>query len=305
MVQTETPNHKLGVALNFILNTVGLLTIIPLAPLINRIVPPVMILDYNADLLISVLLSFGFVRFIFWLFKPLIVPSFIMICLIMAFNLLSGTYSIHSMMTDYSNMVRRNWQNRDEKKKELYLVKGDLFDTEVEKSVKALRSKIDYKDSLVRNFAVRHSLDDFDSSYHKYGYYVRFLSLFKYINGNFKYVPDAQRDEYYATPRETIENGMGGDCEDHTLLMVSAMRAIGARCRMVLTMDHVYPELYCEDQKAFNKVQDAIISLFPEQDLTGIYYREEKGAYWINLDYTATHPGGPYVNDKAYAVIDF
>ena len=304
-MQAETSNHKLGVALNFILNTVGLLTVIPLAPLINRIVPPLMILEYNADLLVSVLLSFVFVRIIFWLFKPLIIPSFIMICLIMAFNLLTNSYSLHTMMTDYSNMVRRNWQQKDEKKIELYLVKGNLFDSDVEKSVKALRSKINYSDSLVRNFAVKHSLDEFDESYPKYGYHVRFLSLFKYINTHFKYVPDAQGDEYYATPRETIENGMGGDCEDHTLLMVSAMRAIGARCRMILTTDHVYPELYCEDLKEFNKVQDAIISLFPEQDLTGIYYREEKGAYWINLDYTATHPGGPYVNDKAYAVIDF
>jgi hypothetical protein len=303
-VQTEPQNHKLGVAFNFILNTVGLLTIIPLAPLINRIVPQLMIGSYNADLLVSVLLSFLFVRSIFWLFKPLIVPSFIMICLILGFNLMANSFTLHEMMLDYSNMVRTNWQQKDQKNQELLLVKPGLFDNEVDRSVKALSAKIDYKDSVVRNFAVKHALDEFDSSYQQYGYLVRFLSLYKYINTHFKYVPDAQRDEYYATARETIENGMGGDCDDHTLLMVSCMRAIGARCRMVLTLDHVYPELFCEDKATFNKTQEAIIRLFPEQDLTGIYYREENGTYWINLDYTATHPGGPYVNDKAYAVID-
>jgi len=301
----EQLNHKSLLAENFLLNAVGLLTVIPLAPLVNRIIPPILIGEFNADLILAILLSYAFVRFILWIFKPLMIPAFVMVCLILAFNTFNSTYSPKSMVNDYRNLVQQNWKNKDKKQKELYLVKSSLFDTDVEMAVKGIKSKIDLKDSIVRNFAVTHSLDYFDDHYHKYGYYVRFLSLFKYINANFKYVADAQRDEYYATARETIESKMGGDCDDHTILMISAMRNIGARCRMVLSTDHVYPELHCGDKKTFLKIQTAITELFSDQPFTGLYYREENGEYWINLDYSARHPGGPYADNKAYAVIEF
>ena len=290
---------------DFVLHTIGLLTVIPLAPLVNRVVPPIMIGSFNADLLVAILLAFAFVRFILWIFKPLVVPAFVMVCLIMAFNSFTQTYNLRGMVNDYRNFVRQSWQDKDKKRKDLYLIKGSLFDTEVELAVKGMRGKIDHRDSVLRNWAVKHSLDHFDGDYHKYGYYVRFLSLFRHINSHFKYVPDAERDEYYATPRETIESGLGGDCDDHTILMVSAMHAIGARCRMVLSTDHVYPELNCGDRQSFLKIQSAITELFGDESFSGLYYREENGTYWINLDYSASHPGGPYVNNKAYAVVEF
>jgi hypothetical protein len=301
----EQVNNKSGMAENFLLHAVGLLTVIPLAPLINRIIPPILIGDFNADLLLAILLAYGFIRFILWIFKPLIIPSFVMVCLIMIFNAFNSSYNLKSMMDDYRNLVQQNWKNKDKKQKELFLIKPSLFDTEVELAVKGIQSKIKMKDSVVRQFSVTHSLDYFDDSYHKYGYHVRFLSLFKYINSEFKYVSDAQRDEYYATARETIDSKMGGDCDDHTILMISTLRYIGARCRMVLSTDHVYPELHCGDKKSFLKIQTAITELFADQPFTGLYYREENGEYWINLDYSARHPGGPYVNNKAYAVVEF
>jgi hypothetical protein len=290
---------------DFILHTIGLLTVIPLAPLLNRVVPPIMIGSFNADLLLAILFAYGFVRFILWIFKPLVVPAFVMVCLIMVFNSFTQTYNLRSMVSDYRNLVRQSWQDRDKKRKDLYLVKGSLFDTEVDMAVKGMRDKINHRDSVVRNWAVKHSLDHFDDHYRKYGYYVRFLSLFRHVNSQFKYVPDAERDEYYATPRETIESGMGGDCDDHTILMISAMHAIGARCRMVLSTDHVYPELNCGDRQSFLKIQSAITELFADESFRGLYYREENGIYWINLDYSASHPGGPYINNKAYAVVEF
>jgi transglutaminase-like putative cysteine protease len=170
--------------------------------------------------------------------------------------------------------------------------------------VKSLQSKVDHKDSIVRNFAVYNSLQHFDEYHIKYGSLVRVLSLFKHINSNFKYVSDSERDEYFASPKETIQNGMGGDCDDHTILMVSALKAIGAHCRMVLTEGHLYPELLVGDEKAFEMMQSAIILLFGKEAIGNIYYHEQNGDYWINLDYSARYPGGPYVSEKAYALID-
>jgi len=167
-----------------------------------------------------------------------------------------------------------------------------------------MRERINYQDSLVRNFSVQHSLDYFDAYWYKYGKIVRFLSLFKYINNNFKYVLDSRRDEYFATPRETILNGLGGDCDDHSLLMTSCLQSIGARCRIVLIKGHAYPELYCGNKEEFEAMKQAIILLFPKPPIKEIYYHELKGEYWINLDYSARHPGGPYLNDKVYALIE-
>lgn len=288
-----------------VLSSIGFLTVLPLAPLINRFIPPVIIGYWNIDLLLSIIISFLLVRGLLWLFSPLIVPAFLFLTGFVLFSQFTDGYNLKNMITDYKNMVTKSWDIRDVKEKDLYLVKPDLFDTGVEKAVKGLKAKMNSKDSVVRNFAISHSIKYFDNYHSKYGATVRYLSLFKHINNNFKYVGDPYRDEYYASPRETIENGLGGDCDDHTILMISTLRAIGARCRMVLTENHVYPELLCGDKKQFTQIQEAITHLFAAENFSGLFYREENGLYWINLDYTAHHPGGPYVDNKAYAVVEF
>ena len=290
---------------HIVLNTIGLLTILPLAPLINRFIPPIIIGYWNIDLLVSIIIAFLVVRLLLWLFRPLVIPAFILVAAVIVYNTFSDGYNLRNMLMDYKNLVEKSWDVRDNKEKNLYLIKPDLFDTGVEKAVKGLKSKINPKDSIVRNFSVKHSIQYFDDYHSKYGPTVRYLSLFKFINNNFKYVDDPNRDEYFASPRETIQDGLGGDCDDHTILMISCMKAIGAKCRMVLTINHVYPELYCGDKKSFTLFQEAITHLFSTENFTGLYYREENGGYWINLDYTARHPGGPYVDNKAYAVVEF
>lgn len=292
-------------AKSMVLNTIGLLTIIPLAPLINRFIPPVIVGYWNIDLLLSIIASFLFIRFTLWLFSPLIIPAFLLLAGFIAYNQFTNGYNLGNIILDYKNLVTKSWDTRDHKEKDLYLIKPDIFDSGIEKAANGLKSKINPKDSLTRNFAVKHAIEFFDDYHKKYGPKVRYLSLFKYINNNFKYVADPDRDEYFASPAETIENGLGGDCDDHTILMISAMKAIGAKCRMVLTENHVYPELYCGDKKNFNEMQEAITHLFAAEHFSGLYFREESANYWINLDYTARYPGGPYVDNKAYAIVEF
>jgi hypothetical protein len=160
-------------------------------------------------------------------------------------------------------------------------------------------------DSMVRNWAVKKSLEHFREYEGRYGMLTRHLSLFKYINNNFRYVPDIHRDEYYATPSETIENGMGGDCDDHSILMASALMNTGARCRLVIIEGHMYPEMYVGSKQQFDIIQQAIIQLFKNEKISVLHYHEYKGEYWINLDYSARHPGGPYLHDRLRLIIDW
>lgn len=282
---------------------IGIVTIIPLAPLINRFIPPIFLGSWNMDLVLSVVLSGILTYMILRIFHFLLIPAIVLFAGLIIYTQFSYGYGFGSMINDYRTMVKSNWGKLEQKEIDLVFTPS-IFDGPLTRTVKALQSKVDHRDSVVRNFAVHHSLSSFDEYHHKFGVTVRYLSLFRHINRNFKYVPDSERDEYFADPRETILNGLGGDCDDHSILMVSALRSIGARTRMILTEGHLYPELYCGEKQEFEKIQNAIIHLFGK-DVTGnIYYHEQDGKYWINLDYTARHPGGPYVSEKAYAIIE-
>ena len=282
---------------------VGVLTILPLAPLINRFIPPLMIGTWNMDLLLSIILASVFTFTIIRVFHFLLLPALILFVGVILYNQFHNNYGFGRMINDYQSMVRNNWGKKEEKRADLVLTPS-FFDGPLTRTVRRIDSKIDHKDSVVRNFAVHESLKFFDDYHAKYGNLARVFSLFKSVNSKFKYVSDSQRDEYFATGRETILNGMGGDCDDHTILMVSVMRSIGARCRMILTEGHLYPELYCGEKKDFAKIQDAVILMFGDDVKGNIFFHEQEGKYWLNLDYSARYPGGPYVNQKAFAIFE-
>lgn len=280
----------------------GILTVLPLAPLINRYIPPLMIGTWNLDLVVSVLIAGLFTFVMFRIFHFLVIPVLVMFVAVILYNAVTNGKGFGTVINDYQVMVKSNWGKKEQKETNL-IVMPSFFEGPLARTVNSIGSKVDYRDSVVRNFAVRSSLKYFDNFHSKYGPIVRAFSIFKEINTNFKYVSDSERDEYFATPRETILNGMGGDCDDHTILMVSALKAIGVHARMVLTEGHLYPELLCGDEKNFEKINIAIMNLFSKEVKGNIYYHEDNGQFWLNLDYSARHPGGPYVSDKAFAII--
>lgn len=285
-------------------NMAALVTIIPLAPLINRYLPPIMVGGWNLDLPIAIILAFLLVMGVIKIFRPLVIPACLLICIVLFYNMFTNAYTFPDVIHDYKNMVMNNWTQKDQKEKELYLI-NSIFQSRLQTLGNQLKLKVDHTDSTVRNFAVQHSVESFDEYYPKYGQWVRILSLFKYINTNFKYVSDAYRDEYFATARETINNGLGGDCDDHSILMASAIKAIGGNCRIVLTRTHAYPELQCPDKESLVLLKESILHLFGDKQIKELSYHIRDGQYWINLDYTAAYPGGPYLSDTAYAIVEW
>ncbi len=288
-----------------VLKIMGLLALIPLGPFINRFIPPIQVGEWNLDLALSLLFAFLVIWLILRIFKPLVIPILLVVIGVLTWNAFTGNFSYGEMVDAYKTLVKRNWIMREKKQLDILSLAPGEVDNQLTKVAKRLRSRMAYKDSVVRNFAVKASLTYFKDYYEKYGSNARFLSLFKYIRYHFQYVPDAKRDEYFATPRETILNGLGGDCDDHAILMASCLRAIGGITRVVIIRGHAYPELYCGDKKGFEEMQSAIVQLFSDQSIKRIYFHEHDGAYWINMDYTALHPGGPYLNNDVLAVVDW
>jgi len=73
---------------------------------------------------------------------------------------------------------------------------------------------------------------------------------------------------------------------------------------VVIVEGHMYPEMYVGNKKQFDIMQQAIIQLYGDERIRGLYYHENNGEYWINLDYTEPHPGGRYMDDKVLLVIE-
>ncbi|MBG9375078.1 transglutaminase domain-containing protein [Panacibacter sp. DH6] len=288
-----------------LINIAGILCIIPLAPFLCRFIPPVFIGDWNVDLIIALVVSIIIIRLMQWLVKPLVIPAFLVVLGILVYNQFNSNYTFTNIASGYKTLVNQNWSIREKKQVDELSFNPHLFENSEQKVIRLVKAKVQYQDSLVRNFSVTHSLDYFDEYNYKYRALTRYFSLFKYINLSFKYVSDFQRDEYYATPRETILNGLGGDCDDHSILMAACLMSIGATCRLVIVDGHMYPEMYIGDKNDFEIAQAAIIQFFEYDKINRIYYHENDGEYWLNLDYTAHYPGGPYMNDNVRLVINF
>lgn len=167
-----------------------------------------------------------------------------------------------------------------------------------------IQQKVDYTDPEVRNFAVKRSLLYFDEYYSKYGQICRQFSLIRSIKEDFKYVKDPAGTDYFASPTESMEL-MAGDCDDHSILMASALGAIGAKVRIIWAPGHVYPELFCGDQSSFDRYVSAVYALFNDQiGSKRIYYRLDKdGNYWMNIDYTDRYPGSKYYCEEVQSII--
>ena len=64
---------------------------------------------------------------------------------------------------------------------------------------------------------------------------------------------------------------------------------------------HIYPEIYIgnkTDLEAINYLIKKI--LFPKETKNNTlhYHIDERGDIWLNLDYTAKFPGGPFMSEE-------
>jgi hypothetical protein len=302
--ENKANNGISGTLREFLLYALTMAFTLPLASIINRFLPPLVLSNIDADLLLAVIVTFFLLKWLIFRFRKIfiIISAAIMISQVTGYFIRG--YSFYHVFNDYRMLVYNLW-NREPALKGTSLDSSTNFvDPQNFRLGEKIKSKINWKDSLVRNFAVVHCQDYFDGYENKFGYCVRYLSLFKHINSNFKYISDAKRDEYFASPSETINVGLAGDCDDHSILMASCMKAIGGEVRLVLIEGHIYPELGFDGIDQFNLAVRAIDKLFHEELKDFVHYHSEGGKYWVNLDYSAPHPGGPFLKRKVLYVIN-
>lgn len=161
---------------------------------------------------------------------------------------------------------------------------------------------IEYNNPKVRNFALSATTKHFRDirGYHKYRQTIQCFAVFKEIQSNWNYVNDPKGREYIASASESLQH-FSGDCDDHAILMAAAIRAIGGTPRLIHTQAHIYPEMLIGSKSDLETVIYLIKEvLFVEESKNQEihYHIDERGQIWLNLDYTAKYPGGPFMSQE-------
>lgn len=210
-------------------------------------------------------------------------------------------YSFENLYHDYSSLLYSLWNHQTG----LAGFDSNKVTTEKTDQIKAV---VDYESKEVRTFAVKAASTYFneDNLYNQYGDVIRYFSVFKVVNEQWTYVRDPAGEEYFATATESIEL-MAGDCDDHTVLMVSCIKAIGGRARMVHVKGHIFPEVNVGSLADFDrKVAYLVTTLFGEQyeDVQLRGHIDDAGEVWLNFDYTSSYPGGPFISEEIIRIVE-
>ncbi len=180
----------------------------------------------------------------------------------------------------------------------------------VDNSEEALTAAADYMNPEVKTFAnqaaTQHFTEDGDALFKQHQNIVRYFSVFKTVNLQWKYVEDPKDEEYFAKASESLKT-MAGDCDDHDALMTACIKAIGGEAQMVVVEGHIFPVVRVADSEfEFNvKVKPLVQQLFRDEyngEPLSIYSLED--GVWMNFDYTANYPGGPFMSDKVIKRIE-
>lgn len=161
-----------------------------------------------------------------------------------------------------------------------------------------LSEAIEPTNSDVRTYALRAISASHAGEYNIH----QVCDIYTKVNKDWVYVNDpgtydSSVDEYIAPASESVEH-LRGDCEDYAILMVSLVEAIGGNARIVTADNpngerHSYPEVCLSDFK--EGVQYALDIVERKSGGTAVHYHiDDEGNYWLNLDWTASYPGGEF-----------
>lgn len=159
-----------------------------------------------------------------------------------------------------------------------------------EEIMNRISEAVDYENPSTRDFAV--------SSVEHGGNYniAQICDIWENIHEQWTYVNDPVGIEYPSPASRTILLGLKGDCDDYAIVTAAAIEAIGGASRIIYTSDHAYPEVaIAKSRSQFENHENYICERY---GCNKVYYHIDKSEgetyYWLNLDSTATHPGGPY-----------
>jgi hypothetical protein len=218
------------------------------------------------------------------------------------YGTLIGNYGFKRVFEDYNYMVYSMSENPNPE--DIIVAKLLPFPNKSK-----IIDAVDFTNPRVRNFALsataKHFRDTKQTGNKRR--LIQCFAVFKEIRNRWNYVNDPKGREYIAYASETLQH-FSGDCDDHAILMVACIKAVGGTPRIIHTGGHLYPEMLIGNK---NDLETAIylikeVLFIQESHHQQIYYHiDERAQIWINLDYTAAYPGGKFMSEEILGELTF
>lgn len=296
----EEEDNEVSRFVNPIIRVLSIVIALPLFILLHRYIPDP---DwaFHADRIILALLTLVIVLIIFHYFKGLVLIGFFATLIGLTYAQFTNRYCFEDLYEDYRAML---YSLKDSPHPEEFIASN--FIPFPNKS--NFEEGINFQKPAVRNFALDATSKHFVEyqKRQKHRVTLQCFAIFKEINTNWNYVNDPKSREYIAKASESVKH-LSGDCDDHSILMAASIKAVGGTPRLIYTKKHVYPELLIGSQMDMEALNYLIREKLFKYEINNErlhYHIDEHNRIWLNLDYTATYPGGSFLNEEVLGVLN-
>jgi hypothetical protein len=250
---------------------------------------------FNFDRILIFVFLIILLQLLLRLLRTIIIICIFLYIIILFYGTTLGNYGFESVFEDYNSMIYTMSDNPFPQ--DIIVSKLLPFPNKTK-----ILNAIEYQNPKVRNFAIMATTKNFKNirGYADYRTIIQCFAVFKEINERWNYVSDPKDGDYIATASESLDY-FSGDCDDHSILMAACVRAIGGTPRLIHTKGHIYPEILIGKMNDLETVNFLIKNiLFTKESYRKQlhYHIDERNQIWLNLDYTATYPGGPFMSEE-------
>lgn len=250
---------------------------------------------HYVDRVVMFILILVIIQLILRAMRRITLISIILYLLFLLYGTLSGKYTFDKVFEDYRSMMYTMDDNPYPQ--DIIITKLLPFPNKSK-----ILDAVEYQNPKIRNFAIMAINKHFKGvkGYYDYNTIIQSFAIFKEINSRWNYVSDPKGHDYIAKATESLQY-LSGDCDDHSVFMAACIKSIGGTTRLIHTKGHIYPELLIGNKKDLEHINYAIKKVLFVKQSKGKpinYHIDERGNVWLNLDYTAKYPGGPFMNEE-------
>lgn len=252
-------------------------------------------LYFQVDRVVLFILILIVIQLVLRLLKTVIIICIALYLIALFYGTLFGGYGFITVFEDYQSMMYSMSYNPNPQD----LIVSKLLPFPNKSKV---LNAIEYENPKVRTFAIMATTKHLKEmrNYGKYRTLIQCFAVFKEINSRWNYVSDPKGSDYIARASESLLY-FSGDCDDHSILMAASVRAIGGTPRLIHTGGHIYPEILIGNQRDMEAINYLIKERLFKDESKGKqlhYHIDEREQVWLNLDYTAKYPGGPFMHEE-------
>ena len=250
---------------------------------------------FQIDRILLFIAIVAIIQLILRLLRTVIIFCIAAYLIVLIFGSVSGNYGFAAVFEDYNYMIYS--MSDSPNPQDLILAKLLPFPNK-----SRIENAVEYENPKIRNFSVMATTKYFKDirGYAKYRTTIQCFAVFKEINSRWNYVSDPKGRDYIAKATESLMY-LSGDCDDHSVLMAACVKSIGGTPRLIHTGGHIYPEILIGDKNDLETINYLIKKVLFVKESKGKqihYHIDERGQIWLNLDYTATYPGGPFMSEE-------